>query len=274
MRIINGINIHYEQYGRPITEEEDVLVLIHGYLSSTFSFRFLIPYLQEDYAVLAIDLPGFGKSDKTKHFHYSLHSYGQLVLDSLQAFGIQKAILIGHSMGGQIALQAALQDRTRISKIIGLAAAGYMGPVKRFLVRLSYLPFFSRMLKIYFDKGDFMKTFSSVVHDKTVITQEMMTGYLDPLQSMAFYRSLILIMRHREGDLPTDRIKEITQPVLLVWGELDSIVPLRIGQRFAKDLPFGRLEVFKQVGHLLPEEKPAEVARIIKDFLKYPVNEI
>jgi len=273
MRTINGINIYYEQHGRSITEEDDVLVLIHGYLSSTFSFRFLIPYLQEDYAVLSIDLPGFGKSDKTKHFHYSLYSYGQFVLDTLQAFGIQRAILIGHSMGGQIALQAALRERIRISKIIGLAAAGYMGPVKRSLVRLSYLPFFSRMLKIYFAKRDFMKTFLSVVHDQTIITQELLTGYMNPLQSMAFYRSLVLLMRHREGDLPTDRVKEITQPVLLVWGEQDRVVPLHIGQRFAKDLPFGRLKVFKQVGHLLPEEKPAEVAKIIKDFLKHSAND-
>ncbi|GGE32288.1 putative hydrolase YugF [Pullulanibacillus camelliae] len=265
---INHMNIYYEQYGRPIHEAEDVLVLIHGYLSSSFSFRFLIPYLQEEHAVLSIDLPGFGQSDKALHFNYSLHNYGRLVLDILERFEIQRAILIGHSMGGQIALQAGLQEPNRIKKIVGLAAAGYMGPVKRSLVWLSYLPFFSWGLKVYFTKKDIMENFLAVIHNRTIINEEMVEGYLKPLQTKAFYRSLVLLMRHREGDLSTARVREITQPVLLIWGEQDSIVPLAVGKRFAKELSAADLQVLKQTGHLLPEEKPKETALLIKAFIK------
>ncbi|WP_158077177.1 alpha/beta fold hydrolase [Caenibacillus caldisaponilyticus] len=265
---LNGVNLYFERHGEHGRTDRPPLVLIHGYLSSCFSFRRLIPHLRNDYPIFALDLPGFGRSEKSPAFHYSLENYGKLVLDFLRAHDIKEAVLIGHSMGGQIALQAAYQDATRVLKVVGLAAAGYMGRVRRSLVMLSYTPFFHRLLKLYFAKKDVMAEFLSVTHDRSIITQEMMDGYLEPLKETAFYRSLVRLMRHREGDLPPAALHRIQTPVLLIWGDKDRIVPPDIGLRFVRDLPNAELIVFENVGHLIPEERPEETAARIRAFLE------
>ncbi|GGH73957.1 pimeloyl-ACP methyl ester carboxylesterase [Pullulanibacillus pueri] len=263
---VNGVSLYYEQYGKSLAEGKAVLVLIHGYLSSTFSFRRLVPYLEHDYTILSLDLPGFGKSEKSLTFVYSLHNYGKLVLGFLNRMGVKQAVLIGHSMGGQIALQSALQNHSMVKKVVGIACAGYMGPVKRSLVRLSYIPFFSRMLKFYFDKKDIAASFLEITNDRSLITKEMMEGYLKPMYALAFYKSLIRLIRHREGDLSSEKLKTIKQPVLLMWGDKDQIVPPHVGERFIQDIPRVEYKVFQGAGHLLPEERPEEIANRIRSF--------
>ena len=265
---INNVEIYYECHGQPMNQGQEVLVLIHGYLSSSFSFRKLVPFLEKQFAILSIDLPGFGQSEKSLTFNYSLHNYGALLLDVLKELKVQDAVLVGHSMGGQIALQAALQNTEVVKKVIGLAAAGYMGPVKRSLVLASYLPFFSHILKIYFKKKDIAVNFSQITNKPDLITQEMMDGYIQPLDSIAFFKSLIKLMRDREGDLPPDQLQNIQQPVFLMWGDEDRIVPPRIGERFVKDLPNVHFKIFHKAGHLLPEELPEEIAQEIARFLQ------
>lgn len=265
--VLNGVYVYYEQHGEPLQAGKPVLVLIHGYLSSCFSFRFLIPLLKDHYTLFSLDLPGFGQSEKSKTFLYSLNNYGQLIIEFLQRLNIEEAVLVGHSMGGQIALQAARLQPERVSKVIGLAAAGYMGPVKRSIVLLSYLPFFHYILRLYFNKKDVVTNFLEVTHDRRIITEEMMEGYLTPLKEKAFYKSFVRFIRDREGDLPSELLNTISQPVLLLWGREDRIVPLAIGERFKNDLPHATLTVYDETGHLLPEEKPDEVALAIEHFL-------
>jgi len=264
---VDGVQIYYEHHGKPLETKMPALIMIHGYLSSCFSFRSLVPRLKKDYPVFALDLPGFGKSEKSLTFTYSLRNYGQLIVHLMDALGIHEAVVIGHSMGGQIALQAARLDPKRIRKVIGLAAAGYMGPVKRSIVRLSYLPYFHYLLRLYFYKKDVIQEFVNVTYNKNIINKEMMEGYLEPLKDPAFYRSFVRFIRHREGDLPSELVRTISQPVLLLWGKEDRIVPVSVGERFAKDLPHAELKIFPDTGHLLPEERPDEVAEAVRAFL-------
>ncbi|MFC4617144.1 alpha/beta fold hydrolase [Camelliibacillus cellulosilyticus] len=266
--ILNNVSIYWEQHGQPKTSGAPILVFLHGYLSSCFSFRLLIPYLKDDFTILAFDLPGFGQSEKSRHFLYTLHNYGKLVLDFLRYVDVPECVLVGHSMGGQVALNAVWQSPERIQKVVGISAAGYMGRVRRSIVAATYLPFFHRILMRYFKKRDIMKMFLDVTYDKAIINKEMMTGYLEPLLEPAFYHSLIRLARHREGDLPPAALKKIQTPTLLLWGREDQIVPVSIGDRFSRDLPHAELIVYDKAGHLLPEEKPKEVAAAIRRFVK------
>ena len=112
-----------------------------------------------------------------------------------------------------------------------------------------------------------MSNFLEVTYDKKIIKKEMMEGYLTPLKEKAFYHSFIRFIRHREGDLSSDLLKAIKLPVLLLWGREDQIVPLSIGELFKHDLPNASLMVFDKTGHLLPEERPEEVAEAIHHFI-------
>ncbi|WP_085524157.1 alpha/beta fold hydrolase [Tuberibacillus sp. Marseille-P3662] len=264
---VNGVIIYYEVHGCPTEEAKPVLIFVHGYLSSLFSFRFLYPHLAHSYTIYALDLPGFGDSEKSKTFHYSLENYGRLILSFMDQLTISRAVLIGHSMGGQICLNTARQSPGRIQKVIGLSVAGYMGRVNKKLKLATYLPFSSYLLRYYMNKNDVTQQFSLVVYNRSAITQDMMEAYLKPLKRIDFYHSLKRLARHREGDMNAKQLSDIKQPVLLLWGKEDKVVPLKTGERFLQDLPNAQLQAFDETGHLLPEERPQQVSAAINRFL-------
>ncbi len=264
---INSVNLFVELKGKPLTGEHPTLVLVHGYLSSLFSFRDLIPFLEPHFSLVLLDLPGFGKSEKSKRFEHSLDNFAQTLLDLLTYFNLEKVTVVGHSMGGQIGLRAARMDPNRIEKVVGMSAAGYMGPVKRSLRMATKLPFFPLILGVYFKRHDVKKTFRDVTYNPSIVTEEMMQGYLEPFKEKAFFHSLTRLVQDREGDLTTSELKEIEQPVMLLWGKEDQIVPLSIGKRLNEDLTHSSLKVYDETGHLLPEERPKEVAEEIITFV-------
>ncbi|MFP3324821.1 alpha/beta fold hydrolase, partial [Planococcus sp. SIMBA_160] len=98
-----GLDIYYEHYPNV---GKKTLILIHGLFSSTFSYRKLIPLLKQDFNLIAIDLPPFGQSEKSNTFIYSYRNMGKIIIELAGYLQIQHAILVGHSMGGQIALYA------------------------------------------------------------------------------------------------------------------------------------------------------------------------
>jgi pimeloyl-ACP methyl ester carboxylesterase len=266
-KTILNVNVHYELYPPVNKNNKKTVVLIHGFLSSTFSFRRLIPLLRKNFTVIAVDLPGFGKSDKSKAFHYSLENYGKLIVELLHKIGVAETIVIGHSMGGQVALHAAKQAPDLVKKLILLSSSGYLSRSKRSLVYSSYLPFFTRWVRKTFERRGVKSTLLTVVHDHSLIDQQLIDGYHKPLETKAFFESLIRFLRQREGDLSENELKTIQTPTLFIWGEEDKIVPLRIGKRLTEDLPDARLIVYEETGHLVPEEKPKEVYHDVLHFI-------
>lgn len=264
---IDNVNIHVEYYPCANNHESDIIILIHGYLSSTFSFRRLIPWLRRNYTVAAVDLPGFGQSDKPKSFIYSLANYGKVILSLMQRYQWGQVILVGHSMGGQVALQAAKQAPEQVKKLILLASSGYMKPFSRRLITLSYTPFFTRFVRKMFEKRNPRDVLDDVVFDPAIIDDNMVDTYRRPMENKAFYRSLVGLLRHHGGDLTAEQLTHIHTPALLLWGKEDHIVPLHIGKRLSGDLPNASLHVYEQTGHLVPEENPEKIDHDIQSFL-------
>lgn len=265
---IENVLVHVECYPCTSGTEAETLILIHGYLSSTFSFRRLIPYLTQHYAIIAVDLPGFGQSEKPKSFIYSLANYGKLILSLLHKYQLQQVVLVGHSMGGQVALQAAKQAPHLVKKLVLLASSGYLQPFSRRLVALSYIPFFTSFVRRMFKRKDAREVIHKVVFDSAIIDDHMVVTYTHPMADKAFFRSLVGLLRNHGGDLPAEQLAQIQTPALLIWGKEDHIVPPHIGERLDSDLPRSTLKIYEQTGHLVPEERPEEAFRDMKSFLK------
>ncbi len=262
---INGIRLYYEESGS--SSAAQTIVLLHGFLSSAFSFRMLVPYLEKDFHVLSIDLPPFGYSDKTKKFHYSYKNMAATVLRLLEVVNVERFSVAGHSMGGQIALNMILQSPKKIDKVILLSSSSYYSRAKRHHILASYLPFFPFFIKHYLAKTGVIGNLKSVVYDQTLINSSMIEGYAQQFEDTRIFPALARLLRHREGDLSIKALQSIQTPCLLIWGDHDKIVPLNIGKRLERDLPHARLVVLKETGHLVPEERPKEVYQEIQFFL-------
>ncbi|MGE6629880.1 alpha/beta fold hydrolase [Bacillus sp. NPDC077027] len=258
-----GLNIYYEHYPN---EGKKTLILLHGLFSSTFSYRKLIPLLKKDFDLIAIDLPPFGQSEKSNKFIYSYRNMAKIVIELTDYLKVKRAIIVGHSMGGQIALYATTERPDLFEKAVLLCSSGYLNKSKRSLVYSTYIPYFYLILKRQLLKQGIMKNLTAVVHDHSIIDQEMIDGYLRPFDDDKIFRGLLRFVRHREGDLTSDVLKKVETPVLLIWGEEDRIVPLQIGERLHKDLRYSTLHALKKTGHLIPEENPVFVSDQIGNF--------
>ncbi len=262
---INETTIYFELYQN--TPDKPVIVLIHGFLSSIFSFRHVIPLLSKNFTVLAVDLPPFGKSGKTKAFYYSYFNMADTVIKLLHQLQFNKVIVAGHSMGGQIALNMALHNPTIVEKTVLLNSSGYQKRLKNSIIFSSYLPFFDHYVKRWLAKKGVVGNLRNVVHDHSLIDDEMISGYSEPFNNHEIFVGLTRMIRHREGDLIPNQLQRIQNPSLLLWGEHDRVVPLEIGKRLNKDLPNSSLISIPSTGHLLPEEKPKIVNEYILNFV-------
>lgn len=262
---INHIELHYEYYPNPFTER--TAVLIHGFLSSSFSFRRIIPLLKSHFNILCIDLPPFGKSGKRDTYIYSYENNAKTLIQFFKKKKLNNLSLIGHSMGGQIALNIALQQPNIVQKIVLLASSGYMKRVRKSLILLSHLPFFHIFLKIHLARSGLKNNLETVIYDHSLIDEAMLKGYEEPFRDPLIFRALSRMIRDREGDLSSEDLSKITNPCLLIWGEEDRVVPIQVGKRLHEELKHSHFIVLKETGHLLPEERPKEVYQQMIPFL-------
>ncbi|KMK76567.1 alpha/beta fold hydrolase [Alkalihalobacillus pseudalcaliphilus] len=261
-------DIYYEYYFSEEHKNKPVLVFIHGFISSLFCFRKIVPALKKNYNCLLFDLPGFGRSGKLKGFRYSFDNYANTVLRLTELLNIEKMIIIGHSMGGQVGLYTALKKTEWVQGLILLNSSGYLKKVKRSYLYASYLPFADTLMKWWISKKDYQTALETVVFNRRIIDAKLIDGYRQPLQEQEFYRSMLYLIRDREGDLSKEQLLQVDQPCLLIWGEADHIIPYRIGQKLANDLRNSQLVCLKNTGHLTPEERPKLVIKYIQQFLK------
>lgn len=259
---IDGVDLYYEFYPKP---EKPTIVLIHGFLSSTFSFRRLIPYIMNDFNVIALDFPPFGQSGKSKVIIYTYKNIAALIIKLLHELKVQNITLVGHSMGGQICLHIAKQKPTLVKKVVLLSCSGYLKRSKKSLIAASYLPLFHLYVKFWLNRQGLKKTLLHVVYDHRMIDDEMMNGYLDPFLNKQIFIGLTKMIRDREGDLSSEELQQIQTPCQLILGEEDKVVPIHIGKRLHQDLPNSTFHSIPNAGHLIPEEKPEIVYNLIME---------
>lgn len=256
---VAGVKLYceYELNDRPS------ILLIHGFASSSYTFRKIVPLLRVEFSIISVDLPGFGRSEKSTSFIYSFENYANMLLELLDHFKIEKTNIVAHSMGGQIALHMAKKSPERVDKLVLLCSSGYLRRAKKTLIYSSYLPFFDRVAYFYVHRKNVTDYLQNVFFNTNLISDEMIKEFSRPLSDRGFYKSLIRLVRHREGDLEPNELKQIKIPTLLIWGENDRVVPVHVGKRLVQDLPNAKLITYKKTGHLITEERPESIVQQI-----------
>ncbi len=260
---VDGVRLHYVEAG-----EGPPLLLLHGLNGSTFSFRLLMPYLAPHFRTIALDLKGFGFSDRPAGGDYSLGEQARLVAGFLDALGVEKAFVLGHSLGGAVAMRLAIAYPERVERLILVSAADDSELRKGLRSARVIRPMLPIVAAFTLQNERFRRmSLRSACYDPAFVTPEVVEGYLSPTHIRGHLRALGSLMVDRRRDAPLD-VTSITQPTLILWGTADRWMPSVHGQALQSLIPEASLVLIEKAGHLVLEEQPQESSGAIIDFLK------
>jgi len=253
---IYGQKIHYIEAGSGSTN----VILLHGLGGSSQVWQFNIGPLAEKYHVFVPDQIGFGKSDKPL-VNYRIRTYVDFLDQFYKQLKIERATLVGNSMGGWIAAIYAATYPERVDKLV-LADAGGYAPPKDFDTRAFFAlnPTTREGMKVLSAKVFYNKAFLSDAAIDQAMAARLAAG--DGFTIKSITESII-----RGEDFLDDIVKKIKQPTLIVWGREDGLIPLSEGERFHKDITGSSLIVFDQCGHVPNIEKAGEFNAAVIKFL-------
>jgi pimeloyl-ACP methyl ester carboxylesterase len=270
--ILHGHTVSYRQAGWG-----PVVVLIHGITGSSLMWEEVIEPLAERYTVVAPDLLGHGESAKPRG-DYSLGAHASGIRDLLAALGHSRATVVGHSLGGGIAMQMAYQFPERVDRLV-LVSSGGLGREVHLLIRAAVLPGSELVLPLLasapvIDRVDAVGEFLSRLglHAGADL-HEMWRGFsslADAEARSAFIHTLRTIVEPGgQRVTAADRLYLAQDmPSLLIWGERDPVIPLRHGVRASEQMPGTRLITFPDAGHFPHLDEPRRFVRELTDFIE------
>ena len=259
---VKGRTLHYEQAGKG-----KPLVLVHGFAGSTYTWRYLIPLMAPDFTVYALDLPGFGLSDKSPDADYDLRSQTTAVLDFIAALNLGQVAIAGHSMGGVVAGIAAAQAPGTIERAILIAAGFYHGRPPKFFDKL-FFPLNVLMARSFYTRGARGRSLAHSYLNQAMITDDLIERYLLPSRTPHAADALARMMLTASGESYEGIAGSIAVPTLLIWARQDRNNPVSDGERLNGEIRNSRLIIIDQSGHMVQEEQPEKVADAIRNFLR------
>jgi pimeloyl-ACP methyl ester carboxylesterase len=270
---VNGIRVHCLTSG--ITGPPVVLLHGGGIDSASFTYGHLIAPLADGRRVYAPDWPGYGHSDKP-NLGYTMSFYVDFLGHLMDALGLEKASLVGISMGGGAALGFALRSPQRVEQLILVDSYGLGSEVP--WGRLGYLmvraPLVDKLTYALLRRSRAMVRWSlyGLVHDRRKVTEGMVGETARLLEDPKAGRAWSSFQKSEVGwgGLRTDfseRLGALAVPTLLVHGAQDRAVPVAWARRAQGRIPDCELRVFPECGHLPPREQPEEFARVVEGFL-------
>lgn len=271
-----GITLHGNRVSFLRAGEGPALLLLHGIAGSYETWAPLIPALSDEFTVIAPDMLGHGQSAKPRG-DYSLGAYASGARDLLLALGHDRATVVGHSLGGGVAMQFAYQFPVHTERL-ALVSSGGLGEEVSAILRAATLPGAELVLPLVTkawvtgagrrlagwldaiglrpgaDITEFARGFASLA---------------DPEARHAFLCTARSVIDHNGQRVSArDRLYLADSvPSLIVWGERDRIIPAEHGRRAAAEMPGSRFELFERAGHFPHLERPIEFSRVLARFV-------
>lgn len=261
---VGGQLVHVEQAGTG-----EPVVLLHGFGASAYSWRKVMPALAAGHRVVAIDLNGFGYTQRPRSREsYAREGQAKLVLETMDALGIARAHIVGHSYGGGITLYLVSRhpERFRSMVLVDSSAPTYANDRRSRAAALRPLDaLFVRTVALR--PGAVRKALLRSFWDDSKVSPELVKAYFDRVAvegaGYAFYG---LTAPAPSG--PPVELEKIEIPTLVVWGAHDELISPETGRRAAVRLPHSEFVLLADSGHLPMEEQPEELLRSILPFLE------
>ena len=267
--VVDSTRIRYIDAGRGPS-----VVFLHGLGASMYAWRKTLGAVRAaGYRVVAFDNRGFGFSDKPPH-GYDNAAYARLLAAFMDSLHVADAVLVGHSMGGAIAAEAAIAwpDRVRGLVLIGSSGLGGREPL---LFRVARWPVVGPLLLAFRGRGLTERLLRSTYADPGKVVAADVDQYYAPVALPAYGRALRATLREFQFDgLGGGRLNRIAAPTLVVWGDEDRWIPTSVGRLMAGQIPRSAFVMARHAGHAVEEEAPADVNHLLIRFLKQGVTRV
>lgn len=263
---VGGELIHYVEQGQGFP-----VLLIHGLLAWSYTWRPNLGEISQVSRAIALDLRGFGLSEKSGARRHSLDDQVEVIRGFMDALGLDQAVLCGHSMGGEISLRLALRYPERVRALVLVSSSAYLTWSKRPLERVALgVPGISHLFAraVVLNRRFATGTLRAAVRAPERIGETEVAAYLLPARTPGATSALVAILRDLDFGATSGRIREVEHKSLIVWGENDPWVPAHLGKRLADELPHSRLVMIPECGHVPQEEHPQRFNEAVLDFLE------
>lgn len=265
------VRLAYRESGRG-----EPVLLIHGFGANAYTWRHVEPELARTHRVISIDLKGFGHSEKPLDRRYSVLDQAKLIEAFIEQKQLRDMTLVGHSLGGGVALVLALNDVERKEKdkrIKRLALIDSVAYAQKIPIAFSVLraPVIGPVSSFLVPKELQARAALHIAyHDDTKIDERDIAEYAAPLQEKGGQHAIIYSARQimpENIDALSARYPSIDVPALVLWCDHDKVVRSHIGWRLHQDLPRSTFRVIRNCGHIPQEERPQETAAILTEFI-------
>jgi len=255
---IGSNKIRYIEAG---SNSKKVLVLVHGLGASAERWEHVIPELSKKYTVIALDLPGFGYSDKPS-LDYTLQFFAEFLSDFLETIGINRCSMIGSSLGGQIVAEYAMTYHEKIENIILVSPAGVMKHTTPALE--AYIT-----AALYPNPDTVSHAFQMMSGTDEEVPSHIIDNFIErmllPNAKMAFTSTLLGL---KNADTINHRLVNISASALVIWGENDPVIPIKYANDFVTSLKDCQYIEMQNCGHTPYVEDPKRFADSVLDFLE------
>jgi pimeloyl-ACP methyl ester carboxylesterase len=263
---VDGIQLRYQSWGEP-QADQPAIVLIHGFANSAFTYRYLGPLVGKDYYVLALDLPGFGLSDKPSDHDYSNASQAGIIESFIRQMGLEQVIIGGHSMGGAHTVHVAIDAPEVVGAILlnpGIITTG-VPPATEYLVfpfpRIAAKTFADRSFRERFIKTSFV--------NPGLITEDDVDELMLATKTDDYIAGTTQLMSYYKAGSEITMLDDLRVPVLIVWGAQDSNKPAGEAQQLQGLIANSQLVVVADAGHYVHVEAAEETAAAIRDAKEF-----
>ena len=268
---INGINVHYRDEGN--SNDSIPIVLIHGTGSSLHAYDIWSDNLKKNNRIIRMDLPAFGLTGPFLSRDYSISNYTTFLKEFLDSINIKQCILVGNSLGGEIAWRFALEEPLMAKKLILIDPGGYPVISKSVPIafKLAKIPILNKFLTYITPRFLVRASVENVYFDKSKVSDTLVNRYFELSLRKGNRNAIIDRLKVSttltNGTKTHDNIKKIKQPTLIIWGSDDQLIPVENGYKFKNDITNSKLIVMQQTGHVPMEEKPLISLNFAIDFI-------
>lgn len=261
---VNGVQLHVRDDG---PADAPAVILLHGFGASLHTWEPWAQALSADHRVIRFDLPGSGLSPPDPTGQYTDDRSMQLLLALMDQLQLQRASLVGHSIGGRLAWRLAAEHPARVDRLVLLAPDGFASNGFEY-GKTPEVPASFKLMRQVLPRPVLHLSLVGAYADPAALTAEMERRYFDLIRAPGSRDALLARMAQTRLVDPVPLLRRIQAPTLLVWGEQDRAIPISNAADYMAAVPTIQLLSLPDMGHLPHEETPGRALPAVRAFLK------